>query len=124
MKPKHMAIFEYVMEKIESGEWPVGYMLPAEIELCRQFGLSRPSVRTALLNVANDGYLVRTKGKGTFVTMPQRIEESTLFIESFAEEMHKSGIDATTEVLELRIMIPGKPVLDNLRLPETAASSS
>ena len=75
-----------------------------ELDLCKQFGISRPSVRTALLSLVNDGYLVRTKGKGTFVTMPQRLEESTLFIESFAEESRKQGRTIKTEVLEFRIM--------------------
>lgn len=104
IKPLYTKVSEYVMGKIQSGEWPVGYMLPTELELCDQFGLSRPSVRTALLSLVNDGYLYRVKGKGTFVTTPQRLEESTIFIESFAEEMHRQGKNTQTEVLEFRIM--------------------
>lgn len=49
------------MDKIQTGQWPVGYMLPTELELCEQFGVSRPSVRTALLSLVNDGYLMRIK---------------------------------------------------------------
>ena len=93
MKPLYTKISDYVMEKIQNEEWPVGYMLPPEVELCQQFGVSRTSVRTALLTLVNDGYLHRVKGKGTFVTTPQRVEESTIFIESFAEEMRKRGKD-------------------------------
>lgn len=118
IKPLYSKVSDYIMEKIQSGEWPVGYMLPTEMDLCKQFGISRPSVRTALLSLVNDGYLVRTKGKGTFVTMPQRLEESTLFIESFAEESRKQGRTIKTEVLEFRIMRAEERIRQNLQLPE------
>ena len=116
MKPLYSQVSDYVMEKIQSGEWPVGYMLPTEMELCEQFNISRPSVRTALLSLVNDGYLVRTKGRGTFVTTPQRVEESTVFIESFAEEMHKRGYEVETEVLEFRIMRAEDKICEHLQL--------
>ena len=87
MKPLHAQISEYIMTKIQSGEWPVGHMLPTELELCEQFGISRSSVRTAMMSLVNDGYLKRVKGKGTFVTNPMRLEDTTIFIESFAEDM-------------------------------------
>ncbi len=116
MKPLYAKVADYVMEKIESGEWPVGHMLPTEMELCEQFEVSRPSVRTALLNLVNEGYLVRIKGRGTFVTTPQRVEESTVFIESFAEEMHKRGQETETEVLEFRTMPADEKICEMLGL--------
>lgn len=117
MKPLYKNVYDYVLEKIESNEWPVGHMLPTELELCEQFGISRPSVRTALLALVNDGYLVRVKGRGTFVTAPQRVEESTVFIESFAEEMHKRGYETETEVLEFRMMRADENIRERLALP-------
>lgn len=120
MKPLYAKVADYVMEKIESGEWPVGHMLPTEVELCRQFNVSRSSVRTALLSLVNDGYLVRVKGRGTFVTMPQRVEDSTVFIDSFAAEMHKRGQDIQTEVLEFRVMPAEEKIRACLQLPEGA----
>ena len=105
------------MTNIESGQWPVGHLLPTEMELCEQFGVSRASVRTALLSLVNDGYLIRVKGRGTFVTTPQRVEESTVFIESFAEEMHRRGEVIETEVLEFRVMQADERVRAKLQLP-------
>lgn len=118
MKPLYTQVSDYVMEKITSGEWPVGHMLPTEMELCTQFGMSRPSVRTALLSLVNEGYLVRVKGRGTFVTKPQRVEESTVFIESFAAEMLKRGMEIETEVLEFRTMAADERIREYLHLPE------
>lgn len=31
----------YIRTKIESGEWPSGFKLPTETELCQYFGVSR-----------------------------------------------------------------------------------
>lgn len=116
MKPLYTKVYDYVLGNIESGEWPVGHMLPTEMELCEQFNVSRPSVRTALLSLVNDGHLVRIKGRGTFVTTPQRVEESTVFIESFAEEMHKRGYEIETEVLEFRVMPADEKLCEHLEL--------
>lgn len=121
MKPKYTKVSDYVMEKITNGDWPVGHMLPTEMELCEQFGVSRPSVRTALLGLVNEGFLVRTKGKGTFVTTPSRLEESTVFIESFAYEMQKRGLAIQTEVLEFRVMVPEEYILAALKQPENSS---
>ena len=84
------------------------------------FRSSRASVRTALLSLVNDGYLIRVKGRGTFVTTPQRVEESTVFIESFAEEMHRRGEIIETEVLEFRLMQADEKICASLQLaPES-----
>ena len=116
LKPIYTKVTDYVMKKIQSGEWPVGFKLPTEMEFCELFDISRQSVRTALLSLVNDGYLVRTKRRGTFVTTPQRVEESTVFIESFAEEMHKRGYEVETEVLEFRVMQASDKILKFLQL--------
>ena len=104
MASAHVEINDYVMQKINSGEWPIDYMIPTEMQLCEQFGVSRPTVRTALMRLVQEGYLRRIKGKGTFVTTPHVLKQSTVFIESFFREMRQRGIEISTEVLEFRIM--------------------
>ena len=102
MATGYAEIKEYITEKIHTEEWPIDYMIPTEMQLCEQFGVSRPTVRTALLKLAEEGRLKRIKGKGTFVTAPRVLEQSTVFIESFFREMLERGFEITTEVLELR----------------------
>lgn len=70
MAARYSEIEEYIMDKIHTGEWPVGYMIPKEVELCEQFGVSRSTVRTAMLRLVQEGHLKRVKRKGTFVTAP------------------------------------------------------
>jgi len=56
------------LEEITSGKWPLGQQIPTEDELCRQYGVSKITVRQAVNNLASDGYVMKLQGKGTFVT--------------------------------------------------------
>lgn len=49
-----------------------GVRLPAERELMRQFAVSRPTIRTAMAELVQDGYLRRFPGRGTFVLDPEQ----------------------------------------------------
>lgn len=102
-------IKDYIMNKIDTDEWSVGMMIPTEMQFCEQFGVSRPTVRTALLKLVKEGYLKRVKGRGTFVTVPKVLDQTTVFIESFFWEMREQGKEITTEVLELRKVPSEKP---------------
>ena len=55
-------IAEQILAKIEAGEYPVGTRLPAELELARMFGVSRPSVREALRALQFVGYIDSVRG--------------------------------------------------------------
>lgn len=118
MKPLYMQMIDYVKKKIKDGEWKEGYMLPTEVELCQMFQVSRQTVRTSLLQLVNEGYLSRTKGRGTFVTTPKVIESTTIFLESFSQEMNQRGFAVKTEVLELRALVPPRDVAAKLELKE------
>ncbi len=52
MAARYSEIEEYIMNKIHTGEWPIGYKIPKEVELCEQFGVSRSTVRTAMLRMS------------------------------------------------------------------------
>lgn len=93
-----------LMEKIKQKEWEPGYMIPSEKELCEQFDVSRPTVRSALSVLVNQGYLERVKGKGSFVCKPKVLEDTTVFQESFSRGLIKKGVEVQTEVLEQRIV--------------------
>lgn len=108
--PVYLEIVDYILQKIHSGEWPVGYMIPTEMQLCEQFDVSRSTVRTAMAKLVSEGHLRRVTGKGTFVTAPRVLTKSTVFIESFFEELAQRGVAVATDVLELRT-IPADPEL-------------
>ena len=61
---KKERVLEYLRKGILSGKW-TGQVLPKEIELARQFGYSRETVRKAYTKLVEEGFLERRKHRGT-----------------------------------------------------------
>jgi DNA-binding FadR family transcriptional regulator len=53
---------------IAGGEWPLGSRLPPERDLATQLGVSRPSVREALIALEVEGLVEVRMGSGIYVT--------------------------------------------------------
>ena len=66
-EPKYQTIIGWVEDRIRSGELKEGDRLPSENELCRQFGLSRQTVRHALEILEAQHVVVKVQGSGTYV---------------------------------------------------------
>jgi DNA-binding FadR family transcriptional regulator len=54
-------------ERLAAGTWAVGERLPSEIELARQLGVGRSTVREAIRVLVHSGLLETRHGTGTFV---------------------------------------------------------
>ncbi|USH03953.1 histidine utilization repressor [Grimontia kaedaensis] len=99
--PRFQQIKDFLIEKIESQEWPVGAKVPTEAELCEQFSVSRMTVNKAVRDLVNEGWLERTPRLGTFVC--QRKAESPLMdIRNIAEEISGRGQAHHSEIISLR----------------------
>lgn len=61
------AVRSEILALIHSGRLKVGERLPAEQELARSFGVSRPVVREALGGLRSLGVVVSRNGRGSFV---------------------------------------------------------
>lgn len=69
--PLYFQLKNLIIEKIENGEYAPDSKIPSEQELCEIYNISRPTVRQAVTELANNGYLYKEKGKGTFVSKPK-----------------------------------------------------
>ena len=56
-----------VRERIESGSYPPGSQLPTEASLVEEFGVARDTVRRAMALLAEDGLVVTSHGRGSYV---------------------------------------------------------
>lgn len=65
--PMHVQVRETLAQRIATGVYQVGQMIPSEHELCESFKVSRITIRQALGALATEGLLERHPGRGTFV---------------------------------------------------------
>ncbi len=87
----------YVMEKIDSGEWPEGSRIPSEAQLVQQLGASRMTIHIALRDLSTAGMLLRKQGAGTFVA-PRRSQSTFMELRNIHAEIEARGNRHTTDV--------------------------
>ncbi|HSV85887.1 MAG TPA: GntR family transcriptional regulator, partial [Levilinea sp.] len=90
--------------------------IPTELELMDMFGISRSTIRQAILALVNDGYLRRDKSKGTIVTSPTGRMRFVGSLISFSEEMNSKGIRHYSRILDQRVLSAKENVSRKLRL--------
>ena len=64
-------IADQIAALIEKGEYAAGERLPPERDLAKQLGVSRPSVREALIALEVEGYVEVRVGSGVYVSGPR-----------------------------------------------------
>src|SRR5678816_1290653 len=64
-------IADQIAALIEKGEYGAGERLPPERDLAKQLGVSRPSVREALIALEVEGYVEVRGGSGVYVSGPR-----------------------------------------------------
>jgi GntR family uxuAB operon transcriptional repressor len=57
-----------LLDQLSGGRWRSGERLPTERELAETYGVSRTTVRKALLDLKQQGWIEQTVGSGTFVS--------------------------------------------------------
>ena len=65
--PLYMQIKEFLIAKISKGEWTPGNIIPSEIQLAKELGVSQGTVRNAITELVENNVLMRRQGRGTFV---------------------------------------------------------
>jgi GntR family transcriptional regulator len=70
-RPLPAQLADRLRQRIADGDWEPGHRLPSEQELAQQYGVSRPTVRSAVARLVDSGILRVRHGAGTFVTAHQ-----------------------------------------------------
>ncbi|MEM6461223.1 MAG: GntR family transcriptional regulator [Pseudomonadota bacterium] len=78
--PRYQRIQRVLGERLAAGYYPVGSLMPTEVELAAEFATSRFTVREALRHLTDRGYVKRKQGVGTRVVATDPKAE---FVQSF-----------------------------------------
>ena len=97
--PKYLEIQNLLLQRIKNGDYQEGQLIPKEVDLAEQLNVSRPTVRHAIRNLVQGGYLERRKKRGTIVTQTKIKQQFTHLIESYNTEIQNNGLVAKTQVL-------------------------
>jgi len=97
--PLYYQVKESLMEKINNKYFQVGDLIPSETELQETYKVSRITIRRAIQELVQEGYLFTQQGKGTFVSKPKVNQELNL-ITSWAETMMELGLHPETKSMQ------------------------
>jgi GntR family transcriptional regulator len=115
--PLYHQVKAALLQDIESARWRPGERFPTEDELIDRFHVSKITVRHALRDLTQLGYIRREQGRGTFVQGPP-LEEGPRELKSFTSEMRGHGFRATSRVLEQGVISAPSDIAGRLDLPE------
>ncbi len=96
------------------GELNDGELLPSEEETARSYGVSRITAKRALNELAEDGLVIRERGRGTRVTRKGPVPPVRASVEGLLENMMAMGLKTDVDLLEFAYQRPSGEVRDIL----------
>ncbi len=114
----HHTIRQSIRQRIESGEWELGALIPNEVSLADEYGCARTTINRALQTLADDGLLVRKRKGGTRVCkMP--IRQAKLDIPIIREQVEATACKYRHQIILQEQKIPTASIRSRLRLAES-----
>jgi GntR family transcriptional regulator len=111
--PLHRQLFLVLHDEIARGALAPGEALPTEQALCDQFGVSRITVRRALTDLAEQGYIERRQGVGSFVRQSSRSDEVPP-VGSYMDSLRQAQFQTSIDVVEHDTRVPPASIGDAL----------
>ncbi|NDV49337.1 GntR family transcriptional regulator [Salipiger sp. PrR003] len=98
--PLYARVKQDLKNRVTSGALAEGDFLPSEPELCAEFGVSRITLRRAVKELCEEGYLLRQQGRGTVVSR-RPIAQQLVTLTGFSEAFKAEGA-VTHQVLDVK----------------------
>jgi len=114
--PLYLQLKQAITEEINRGTYLPGEKLPTEMELCDTYKVSRITVRKAVLDLVEEGVLIRQQGKGTYVKRP-KLQRELVSVSGFSEDMVSSGNTPHNEILSYQIKAASRNISEKLNIP-------
>ena len=99
--PLYFQLKQLLLDAIKRGDYPVDSMIPTEKELSAMFQISRTTVRQAITEMVQEGWLYRIASKGTFVARSKIKQDFIKRLEPFNEQISRTGRKPSTQLLAL-----------------------
>jgi GntR family transcriptional regulator len=111
--PLHRQLFLVLHDEIARGAMAPGDALPTEQVLCDQFGVSRITVRRALADLAEQGYIERRQGVGSFVSR-RAVSGTVAATGSYMDGLRQTQFQTAIDVVERDTRTPPHQICEAL----------
>jgi GntR family transcriptional regulator len=112
-EPLYFQVKRDLMRRVQIGEYRVGDTLPSEEVLAREYGVSRITVKRAVLDLVSEGVLYRRQGKGTFVAAP-KIEEDLSLAVAVVQPILMHSDKASHKLISAEVVLPDPEIARHL----------
>lgn len=114
-RPLYEQIKDYIMHRIQTGEFAPNTRLPSERDMAARFGVSRLTVSKAVKELEQAGWLYVQIGKGTYIN-DAPIHQEIAALTSFTEEMALRGQPTSSRVLRAEHTPPTEDIARALQI--------
>ncbi|HCK19448.1 MULTISPECIES: FadR/GntR family transcriptional regulator [Thalassospira] len=101
--PLPQTVARQIQDMIQNGELTPGDKIPSQREFAQKFGISRASLREALLTLETLGLIKTEAGRGTFVTDPESRSKADMAPWRYSESHSVFDVFQTRMILESEI---------------------
>ncbi len=115
--PLYQQLYDNIRKQITVGVYKPGDKLPSEGDLCKEFNVSRITVRNALKQLVEEEILCKKRGKGTYVTIPARVE-ALCAGNSFTNSCHRINAKPSTKIIATSIERANKAACEALNIEQ------
>jgi GntR family transcriptional regulator len=100
--PKYHQVYLVLRQHLDEGRYAAG--LPGELSLTREFGVARVTVRRALEQLAIEGRITRSPGRGTAVVAPPAAGRTPTPLTGLLENIVHMSLRTTVQVLDCQLL--------------------
>lgn len=119
MIPLYEQLVSYIKIQIQSGVLKAGEQMITEKTLCEVLNISRTTVRQCMDRLADEGLIIRYRGKGSFIADP-KLKRNINYLYNFTENIRSIGAIPTSIVLTKEVIdITDNRIIELLQLPKS-----
>lgn len=98
---KYQTIHDELLKDINDGKYPDNAKLPSDFALMNRYHVARETSRKAVAMLVDEGYVIRIKGRGTFVINQNRCSFPISHVESYRELAARLKLDERTQLISI-----------------------
>jgi len=116
--PIYFQIKQTIKSWILNKEFGLGEKIPSENDLAEKFKVSRLTVRQAIAQLVQEGFLTSRRGEGTFVTRNENlVNQFSLEFSGFMDDLFYHQISkVNVKSASVSVVIPTRPIREKLEL--------